>query len=360
MIKLFLAEDEAIIRDGIRKHIDWESEGIQFVGEAGDGELALPLILETKPDILITDIKMPFMDGLRLSAEVKKALPETVIIVLSGYNDFSYAQEAISLGVTKYLLKPITRAGLLDCIRPLRDRIEKERAERKDPVDFDEILSRESIQERLYAFLKTGTEQEAPRFIESLHAQTGTNNLNSRMFRIYMMMEMYLTMVRFAAETGLGKEDLDRQCGSPDAVLTENCSPEEGFAWLSRCLAAVIRGRDTRKNRHADIIHQAIAFIDEHFSDEKISLNMVAAAAGMSPNHFSASFSQEMGQTFIEYLTRRRMDRAKELLMTTELLSSEICYEVGYRDPHYFSSIFKKTVGMTPRAYRKRGRHAQT
>ena len=357
MIKLFLVEDEAIIRDGIRKHIDWESERIEFAGEAADGELALPLILETKPDILITDIRMPFMDGLQLSAEVKKVLPKTEIVVLSGHNDFSYAQEAISVGVTKYLLKPITRAGLLECIRPLRDRIEKERAEQRNPVDFEEILSRESIQKRLNDFMRTGTEQEAAQFIQSLLAQTGETNLRSRMFRIYMMMEAYLTIVRFAEETGLGREELDRQCGSADAVLTENCTAEEGFSWLGRCLAAAVRGRDARKSRHADVIRRALDYIDSHYSDEDISLNAVAGAVGMSPNHFSASFSQEMGQTFIEYLTARRIGKAKELLMTTDLLAGEICYEVGYRDPHYFSSIFKKTVGMTPRAYRMRDRH---
>ena len=88
MIKIFLVEDEVIIRDGIKNSIDWEREGYEFVGEAGDGELAYSLILKEKPDILLTDIKMPFMDGLELSAAVKKKLPDIKIIVLSGYNDF--------------------------------------------------------------------------------------------------------------------------------------------------------------------------------------------------------------------------------------------------------------------------------
>lgn len=72
MVKLFLVEDEIVMREGIRKHIAWEKEGIEFAGEAGDGELALPMILSTKPDILLTDIRMPFMDGLQLSELVKK------------------------------------------------------------------------------------------------------------------------------------------------------------------------------------------------------------------------------------------------------------------------------------------------
>ena len=91
MIKVFLVEDEVIIRHGIRDNINWEENGFLFVGEAGDGEYAYPMILKTEPDILITDVKMPFMDGLELSRIVKKALPETKIVILSGYNEFDYA-----------------------------------------------------------------------------------------------------------------------------------------------------------------------------------------------------------------------------------------------------------------------------
>ena len=114
MIKIFLVEDEIAIRKGIKNSIDWEKEGYEFVGEAGDGELAYPMILKTKPDILITDIKMPFMDGLQLSKLVRKELPATKILILSGYDEFEYAKEAIKLQVAEYLLKPISSAKLLD------------------------------------------------------------------------------------------------------------------------------------------------------------------------------------------------------------------------------------------------------
>jgi two-component system response regulator YesN len=125
MVKLFLAEDEIVMRDGIKKQIDWKKEDIEFVGEASDGELAWPMILETKPDILLTDIKMPFMDGLELSALVRKELPETRIIILSGYDEFSYAQRAVCLGVTEYLLKPLPPEDLLACIRKVKLKIEQ-------------------------------------------------------------------------------------------------------------------------------------------------------------------------------------------------------------------------------------------
>ena len=111
MLKVFLVEDEVVMRNGIKNNIPWESEGFQFVGEASDGELAYPLIKKEKPDILITDIRMPFMDGLELSRLVKKELPQIKIIILSGYNEFDYAKTAINIGVTDYLLKPISEVA---------------------------------------------------------------------------------------------------------------------------------------------------------------------------------------------------------------------------------------------------------
>ena len=106
-------------------------------------------------------------------------------------------------------------------------------------------------------------------------------------------------------------------------------------------------------SQNRSVLKQAIDFIDGHYMDEEISLNRVAHTANVSANHFSALFSQNMGQTFIEYLTSLRMDKAKELLRCTSKRSSEIAGEVGYKDAHYFSYLFKKTQGMTPSEYRK-------
>ena len=130
-IKIFLVEDEIIIRQGIKKNINWQQEGFDFVGEASDGELAYPLIQNTKPDILITDIKMPFMDGLELSRLVKKELPDIKILVLSGYNEFEYAQEAINIGIADYLLKPITGAKLLEAVKKMAKIIEEDRQQKQ-------------------------------------------------------------------------------------------------------------------------------------------------------------------------------------------------------------------------------------
>lgn len=135
MLKVFLVEDEFVVREGIKNNIDWVGEGFRFYGEAADGELAYPLIQSEQPDIIITDIRMPFMNGLELSRLVKKELPQSKIIILSGHEEFSYAQEAIKIGVTEYLLKPIDGAELVKVVKRvgqqiILDRMEKENIER--------------------------------------------------------------------------------------------------------------------------------------------------------------------------------------------------------------------------------------
>ena len=119
MLRVFLAEDESIIRETLRDTVPWTRYGYTFAGEAGDGEMALPLIRQVKPDVLITDIRMPFMDGLALSELVSREFPEIKIVIISGYDDFEYARQAISIGVDRYLLKPITKKALLDVLEEL-------------------------------------------------------------------------------------------------------------------------------------------------------------------------------------------------------------------------------------------------
>lgn len=121
MFTVFIVEDEQLIREGMLKLVEWHKLGFEVVGEAGDGELAWPMIQELKPDIVITDIRMPFMDGLSLSRIIKQHYPDTKIIILSGYDEFEYAQKAINIGVEHYELKPITKAQLTELLDKIRE-----------------------------------------------------------------------------------------------------------------------------------------------------------------------------------------------------------------------------------------------
>ena len=136
MLRVFLAEDETIIRETLRDTVPWAQCGYTFVGEAADGEMALPLIQKLRPDVLITDLRMPFMDGLALSKLVLQEFPQMKVIILSGYDDFEYAQKAIGLGVERYLLKPITKSTLIGVLEEVREKIQGERAQQNYLAQF--------------------------------------------------------------------------------------------------------------------------------------------------------------------------------------------------------------------------------
>ncbi len=140
MYKVFLVEDEIVVREGIKNNIHWEEEGFRIVGDESDGELAYPMIVREQPDILITDIKMPFMDGLELSKLLKKDMPQLKIIIISGYSDFGYAQQAIDIGICEYLLKPITSNKLVTSVKNAAAAIEKERKEKQILEQYQHLV----------------------------------------------------------------------------------------------------------------------------------------------------------------------------------------------------------------------------
>lgn len=126
MKRVMLVDDEVLIRESIRSCIHWEREGFIYCGDASDGEVALPLIEEWRPDILITDIKMPFMDGLQLTSFVRGQFPDIKIIILTGHDEFRFAQNALRLGVEDYCLKPVTPEDLVAMLKKVRDKLDKE------------------------------------------------------------------------------------------------------------------------------------------------------------------------------------------------------------------------------------------
>ncbi|MGB4660102.1 MAG: response regulator [Mobilitalea sp.] len=148
MYKIFLVEDEIVVREGIKNNINWEENGFKIVGDESDGELAYPMIIKEQPDILITDIKMPFMDGLELSKLLKKDMPQLKIIIISGYSDFGYAQRAIDIGVSEYLLKPITSQKLVAAVKNAAIVIEKDREDKQVMEQYQHLIYQKQGEKR--------------------------------------------------------------------------------------------------------------------------------------------------------------------------------------------------------------------
>lgn len=364
MIKVFLVEDEAIIRRGIRDNIDWNANGFEFAGEAGDGEYAYPLILKTEPEILVTDVKMPFMDGLELSRLVKKALPQTKIIILSGYNEFDYAKEAIKIGISDYLLKPVTSVNLIDALKKVAETIREEREKSRlleryfvsyekyteflDKTDYSGV-DRKLIED----FLKLGSLDECDLFVDEYFQAVGEHNYKSLLLRQYMVMDIFYCVQEFLKGINVQPEAVPEERKDIKLIPKAIVSVETTLMYLKDLFVFALTMRDRVSNdRYGTLIREARDYIAEHYGKSDFSLNMIANHIGVSPSYFSSIFKQETGQSFIEYLTKVRIDKACELLKCTTLRTAEIGERVGYNDPHYFSSTFKKTMGQSPKEFK--------
>ena len=531
MLKVFLVEDEFVVRQGIKNNIDWKSHGYDFCGEAADGELAFPMIQKLKPDIVITDIRMPFMDGLVLSRLIKKELPWVEIIILSGYEEFEYAKEGIKIGIAQYLLKPINGEELLKEVDAVSEKIRErhkeneirdkyikemeenflkeqkdlfqylvtgsksaaqllEMADRLDidisamwynivlikiqstyhayeefsnslieieeklkeiadessllifdrnlegkallfkgdskeeiikiqngyldkikdmlmeyenvryfggigipvnrlgelTVSFEKashafahrylvneslILKCEEVEQGVYIekekfnisnvnpkhmdrnkireFLKVGDKEEVIYFVDEFFKDLGTNVMKSNMFRQYIIMDAYFCVADFLEDIKISRDEIETFDADSGILQSEKTAVN----YIVRIIKKALELREkTASNRYGDIVGEVMDYIEQNYADEELSLNLLASHVNFSPNHLSMIFSQQTGKTFIKYLTDLRMNKAKELLRCTGKRSSSIAVEVGYRDPHYFSYLFKKTQGITPTQYR--------
>ncbi len=431
MLKIFLVEDESIMREGLRDNMPWQQFGYEFVGEAADGETALPLIRKTRPDVLLTDIKMPFMDGLSLSRIVAKEFPNMKIIILSGYDDFEYARQAIQIGVEQYILKPVTRETLKKVLSEVKEKIDSEK-EKKINMEriqsemreyelmsrrtfFEKVFSgRLSVQEIYTEMEKLSINLEGPWFnLIMVGAQrkmkgagAGSDSqkfirCQDEMMHYFMRFPEYMIFNWNMNTYGIlvkGEQDLMESYtrralqnitriysqiedeydwhaaqGTPVARLSllAECYEEANhqlslryLAWRNPEDAATVsemgnvlkdsgvQQEENDDDRSNAMLKKVLEYIEERYTDESFSLNDAAKAANVSPNYFSAIFSQEMDMTFIEYVTKKRMDKAKKLLRQSKMSAADVAAEVGYKDSHYFSFVFKKTQGCTPREYR--------
>ncbi len=524
--RVLLADDEEEIRSGISRKINWASLGFQLVGEAGNGEEALELAEQLRPDVVLTDIKMPFMDGLELCRRLRLSLPGAQMVVFSGFDDFEYARQAMSLGVSEYILKPINAPELIQVLEKLREQLDRQRLERRDmetlrrryeeslpvlrelfytrllsgqirpeqvqdraaryeidlpqglwaaalvhvdgPGDEGErdellLLSVQSFlekhfqlagcaarvvlygdmaallvhldrEERLYPLLEElerlsrlsqsylglrlttgvglpcrGPEElnrsaggarsaldyrilagggrviyigdlepqstAAPSFEEedqralSAAVKLGTPEQVEAVVRDLMerlrhaglslskcdlfLLEVVTCLVRLTRSGGLPVEEVFGEKFAGAVSVSDFSSLEELGNWLGeRCR----RLHDLLGRRRSDstgqMVERAKDYITGHYTDEQLSVETLCAHIHLSPTYFSTLFKREVGMPFTAYVTKVRMEEAARLLRETDEKTYRIAEATGFSDPNYFSYVFKRHFGLSPSKFR--------
>jgi two-component system response regulator YesN len=313
---------------------------------------------------------------------VKKNLPLIKIIILSGHDEFEYAREAISIGVEEYLLKPVSAKEMLKTLDKMAKRIDEEK---------EELLSLESLRTQsrsphfadtdLFSFsgggggtdsfdpagllnidgdifftkLKYATKKDIDSIVEEYLAMLGNSWGENPIVIYFLFGEIIVSVSKIAEALGGDIKEIVPFSLSHESIQNLISSPDIFSRRVRALLAALIEFRDSRSaGRYQSVIVKAREYIDENFSAPDISLYSTAAHVGISPNHLSTVFAQETGENFIEYLTKVRIERAKLLLKSTTMKSADIANETGFNDPHYFSFIFKKNTGLSPRDFRVR------
>ncbi|USF26840.1 HTH-type transcriptional activator RhaR [Firmicutes bacterium ASF500] len=526
--RVLLADDEEEIRTGISRKIDWPRLGFSLVGEAGNGEEALELAEQLRPDVVLTDIKMPFMDGLELCRRLRQSLPAAKLVVFSGFDDFEYARQAVSMGVSEYILKPINAPELTAVLTKLREQLDRQRLERRDMETlrrrYEESLpvlrelfytrllsgqlSPEQIRDRAVRYeidLPQGlwtaalVHADAPgdggdagrdellllsaqSFLEEHFSLDGCTAravlfgdviallvrlsgpdraypLLGELVRLSLLSQSYLG-IPLAAGVGLpcqGPEELHRsvagarsaldyralmgggrviyigdlepqstaalpfeeedqralsaaiKLGTPEQVeqvvrglmdrlkqaglslskchlfllelvtclvrltrsggveveavfganftgavsISDFSSLEELGRWLGeRCLKLHALLGKQRTDSTWRLVEQAKTYIAGHYADGDLSVETLCSHIHLSPTYFSTLFKREMGLSFTAYVTQVRMEEAARLLRETDEKTYRVAERTGYADPNYFSYVFKKQFGLSPSKFR--------
>lgn len=533
MYKILIVDDESIVREGIRDTINWEELGFEFAGDCADGREAIEAVNTLQPDVVLTDIYMPFVDGLELARYISEKFPRIKVVILTGYDEFEYAQQAVKLKVYDFLLKPITANELRKILEKMKSDLDKEAKKSEDlsklkmqlreslpllkerflerlvsghlrsgelddklklfDIDFtgtkfialavdiddygqldmihqkgedelllfavfnicEEIVLRgkngivfqnrndktvailsgntilslkeaamrlsEEIQQSVEKYLeftvtiglgvicssltdisrsykgaisaldyrfvlgknkvinimdmehntsefsfhkmqwdkkiasaiKIGTSDEIDKLVEA-----AIKDLKATLMpveRCYIYMQQILTsVINTIDELGVDESEVfaDR---NPFTEVYSFQTLDEMEAWLMELCHKASKAILEKRSDYSKVqVERAIEYIRENYNDKGISLNSVCKHLFISTSYFSLIFKNNTGKTFVEYLTKVRVEKAMELLKTTNMKSYEISNRVGYDDPHYFSLIFKKETGMTPTEYREK------
>lgn len=239
-IKILIAEDEDIIRKGVAKYIKLHTDRFGIIYEADNGQDAFDIIVKHQPDIVLLDIQMPKMDGITVMQKTAKLNQNSLFVILSGYDEFKYAQQVLHYGSREYLLKPVRASDSLACLNKLADKY----------IDTEEKRIEEKESEESVPFVKEAKE-----------------------------------------------------------------------------------------------------YVEEHYT-ENLTVKEVAGIIGISSGYLSTMFNQSMGQSFVDYLNQLKINHACVYLEQNYLKVYEIAYKVGFQDEKYFTKVFKKIKGITPKEYK--------
>lgn len=401
MWKLMIADDEPKIRRGLRQVLPWEELGIEVAGEAEDGLDALDKAQALKPDIIFVDICMPFMDGLTFIEQLRIDSEGALVIVITGHDEFKYAQQAVKLKVFDYILKPVDKGALREVVEKALQVLDRNKTTSEQLIWANHQLQINSNLIRDTFLRKWVTGLLSPVEIQStmshLKLPVGANsrmavfkvlqstdvgtvkrdwNMDLLEFAVKNIIEEVVSVqgehVVFSDDKGhvvvLSSLERDQDwmllCGSIQSKIEEILSKivvavdrllEPDVLAAVRIYHDLVREVGMKVN-FSPIVMLARKYVDQSFAEPDLTLQDVADHVRVSPTYLSKLLKKEVGLSFIDYLTEVRIRKAMLYMNDPNYKVYEIAEKVGYNSQHYFSNAFKKITGVSPMSYRKGSR----
>jgi two-component system response regulator YesN len=400
LCKIMVADDEPRIRRGLRNAFEWKKLGYEYIGEAEDGLAALDMAIKLVPDVLLVDINMPFVNGLNFVEQLQQHLPRSLVIIITGYDEFVYAQKALQLGVFDYLLKPVNEDHLYEVLMKAKEQLIT--ADNKDEYFdwayqqlkrnlpflrqrflgewFQGRLSEEEIQEQL-GFLNMQFGQPTGLIVLKKSEAVNPHDRSAEWNR-----QLLSFAIQNVAEDLLGGPDQVYSCRDPMDHLVIICRIGNLSEWKDipdtltaamytylkqkvEVAARIVESEGiterlpqvyeeavdeiSKQSSGTPIVIHAKNYIDNRYGNKDLCLREVAGAVQISPSYLSRLLRQELGLTFNDYLTQIRVKHAIWFLQDPTMKIYEVAERVGYSTQHYFSTAFKKLLGISPIEYRK-------
>ncbi|MBQ3424851.1 MAG: response regulator, partial [Clostridia bacterium] len=377
------------IRTGLRNQIARMGLPAVVCAEAEDGEIALELAERERPDIVLADINMPFVNGLDFIRAISRTRQDIRIVVITGYDKFEYARAAVDLKVQAYLLKPIDLADLRRVREACMEALELEREHNRHfewaisqinaRRDFlREAFLRDAASGRLEADeirdfgvyfdipfqsrLKlmvispdtTGSEKPWTHILRQYALEDSMSNRlpEGVVFHCLFADDLENVLMLYAAQDEAEEtlEQIIRQTLGGRVEIT--VQPVASLTALAEAYDLAME-RLTRRTALSPIVEATKEYIAAHYADSALDLTEVAGALAIHPVYLSRLMKQELGMPFARYLTHVRIGRAVELMHDASLKIWQVARLVGYSGPNYFSAAFKKVLGVSPAEYRQ-------
>ena len=367
MYNLIIVDDDETLLEGMSTAVDWEKLGFTVCATATDGKEALSTIQSRPCDVLLTDIRMGRMDGLALVEALRAENRQISVVMMSAYEDFSYAQKAVRLGVEDYLLKPINLEQLYQVMQRVNDKLTAERSQAQKfqilNQRFNELGQKDSAEHQRasstlnFALLEhvtkvtlLGNAEEAERYLDSLkrHLQEAGDNA-----RVHAISAINSLSGQLDASGKLTDTQRKALSDARERAIASK-SIEEAIESMDKCLKSIANEIALQTGDISGLMARAKVYVDKHYGNSELRIRDVASYVGLSTNYFSSMFAKYVGESFSDYLIRKRMQEAQLLLTNTELRNYEVAERVGYETAAYFSVAFKRFSGMSVSEYKKK------